>query len=294
MRINFDTWVVSGNLVSSFSNPVICITDLNKSLTTTLVIIASDFLHRDVTVSVILPDSYLISGQYPVLLVNDGQDFEGLGMPQLVHDLTTSGQIREVVVVGVHANHDRLHEYGTASSADYAGRGSKAAGTTGFIVHELIPFLMRNYSVTTTGMVYAGFSLGGLMALDIAWNHSDIFSRVAVFSGALWWRSKALDEGYIGLDRIMHRQINACCRKPGLKFWFQTGTLDETDDRDCDGVIDSIQDTLEFISELERKGYRWGVDIVYKEVQGGCHNQETWARLIPGFLIWAFGQKYAS
>ena len=78
--------------------------------------------------------------------------------------------------------------------------------------------------------------------------------------------------------------------KPDLKFWFQTGTNDETDDRDHDGIIDSIQDTLECIAELERKGFVWGKDIIYSETLGGEHNPETWSRAMPDFLIWAFGK----
>jgi pimeloyl-ACP methyl ester carboxylesterase len=122
------------------------------------------------------------------------------------------------------------------------------------VLHELLPFLKSHHNIKLTNITYAGFSLGGLMALDMVWNHPEVFSAVGVFSGALWWRQKALNEGYDDSDRIMHRQIEISDRKPALKFWFQCGSLDEYDDRDGDGVIDSIQDTLECIAALERKG----------------------------------------
>lgn len=253
--------------------------------------IHSLYLHRQVYISVRLPVHYNDTGVYPLLLVNDGQDFERLKINDILTGLQNTGAIAPVLVVGIHAGADRLQEYGTASKPDYAYRGSKAGATTDFVLKELLPFLERHYTFDSTDISYAGFSLGGLMALDIAWNHDAVFSKAGVFSGALWWRQKALDAGYRDADRIMHAQIRDCSFKPDLKFWFQTGTHDETDDRDKDGIIDSIQDTLECIAELEYKGYKWGADIAYCEIAGGEHNPETWSAAIPEFLKWAFGMK---
>ena len=66
------------------------------------------------------------------------------------------------------------------------------------------------------------------------------------------------------------------------------GTLDETDDRDGNGVIDAIQDTTELMDELAAKGYQREIDMVYVQVDGGRHNQSTWAIVLPDFLRWAF------
>ena len=253
--------------------------------------IPSGHLHRSVTLSIILPPEYSASGSYKLFLCNDGQDFQALGLSNLLHSLQSDPGNEQVVAVGIHADHNRLQEYGTATKTDYAKRGSLAGATSQFVIEELIPFLEQNYAVKSRDIIYAGFSLGGLMALDIAWNYSQYFSKVAVLSGALWWRAKAIGDGYSGTDRIMHAQIRNCKSKPSLKFWFQTGTMDETDDRDGDGIIDSIQDTLECISELELKGYKWGEDISYLEVKGGEHNIRTWASVIPDFYKWAFGKK---
>jgi enterochelin esterase-like enzyme len=243
-----------------------------------------------VHLSIRLPLGYQEGRQYPLLLINDGQDFEALKMNAILTDLQASRYIEPLLVVGIHAGTDRLQEYGTACKADYAHRGAKAGATTDFVLRELLPFLEKHYPFQNSNIGYAGFSLGGLMALDMAWNHPEIFSRVGVFSGALWWRQKALDAGYQDADRIMHEQIRSTGYRPELKFWFQTGTRDETDDRDQDGIIDSIQDTLECIMELERKGYVWGRDICYIETPGGEHNPATWSGAMPDFLKWAFGK----
>lgn len=254
------------------------------------IVIHSAFLGRDVTVSVLLPQGFSASETYPLVLFNDGQDFEALQMAETAGALQADGKIAPCVIAGIHANDARIFEYGTACQPDYAGRGDKAGLTTLFVLEELVPYLAHHYHTVTTGITYAGCSLGGLMALDAVWNHPGVFANAGVFSGSLWWRQKALDEGYAESDRIMHRQIRDTERNAPLNFWFQCGTWDEYDDRDGDGVIDSIQDTLECIAELERKGYAWGREICYLEMEEGMHNPETWAKVLPDFLVWASGR----
>ena len=136
----------------------------------------------------------------------------------------------------------------------------------------------------------AGFSLGGLSAFDIGWNNPKIFSKVGVFSGSFWWRKKDYKKGYTDSDRIMHDVVRKTRNKPHLKFWIQTGTLDETADRNKNGVIDSIEDSLDLITELMMKGYE-DDDICYVEIKDGKHNQQTWSLVFPDFLIWAFGNQ---
>lgn len=265
-------------------------TPANQPLSSVHAIISA-FLQREVLVTIILPLYFDNAKAYPVLFVNDGQDFEALGMIGTLHKLQVTDQITSVITVGIHAGADRLQEYGTVCMPDYANRGSRARATTDFVLHELLPFISNLYNVEKRQIVYAGFSLGGLMALDMVWNHADIFSKVGIFSGALWWRKRALDAGYRDIDRIMHQQIRDTQDLPAVQFWFQTGTNDETDDRDNDGIIDSIQDTLECIAELERKSYVWGKDIRYLEMRDGEHTPQTWGLAMPDFLIWAFGKE---
>ncbi len=249
----------------------------------------SKHLNRKVDLTVLVPVKQNALKPMPLLLMNDGQDFGALGLKNTVEVFLHENQMEPVLIVGIHANQNRLAEYGTACTPDYANRGSKAPNTTSFVIEELVPYLNLNYNVHPTGITYCGFSLGGLMALDIAWNHPRLFSKVGVFSGSLWWRSKALDDGYKAEDRIMHQQIASSIKRNNMQFWFQCGTQDETDDRDNDGVIDSIQDTLDCIAELEQKGYGWGKEVFYKEVKEGRHNPDTWSKVMPEFLRWAYG-----
>ncbi len=68
----------------------------------------------------------------------------------------------------------------------------------------------------------------------------------------------------------------------------QTGIKDEKSDRNKNGVIDSIDDTQDFIAELKTLGYK-EEEIVYREIRDGQHNFQTWSRVFPEFLKWAFG-----
>ncbi len=252
--------------------------------------IRSAFLHRDLTVSLLVPQQLSrLPRSLPLIVFQDGQDFEAIELLKTVNQLLRTGTLPPLVIAGVHANHDRVLEYGVARQADYNNRGHRAGAYTSFVVQELLPFLAAHYplSATPAHRVVAGFSLGGLMALDIAWNHPLSFGKTGVFSGSLWWRQKVFGSEYRDSDRIMHAQIRQTATRPDLKFWFQTGTSDETDDRDGDGVIDSIADTLDCMAELERKGYLWGKDLIYQEVAGGEHRPATWGAIMPSFLKWA-------
>ena len=138
----------------------------------------------------------------------------------------------------------------------------------------------------------AGFSLGGLSAIDIAVNHPENFSKVGVFSGSLWWRKKAYEDGYDDYnDRIMHVLVRNGQFNAGQKFWFECGTNDEKDDRNGNGIIDSIEDTQDLMLELVKKGYKNDSDIVYYEIKNGEHNQKTWSEAMPVFFKWLLFDK---
>ncbi len=250
----------------------------------------SDVLQRLVRVHLLFPaDSHRFVQPMPVLWLNDGQDMEALQLSSTLENLMISRKIKPVFTVAIEAG-DRIQEYGTIDVPDYKNRGAKARAYADFLTTELIPHIRRNYPVSAAAAdnVFAGFSLGGVSAFDFVWNYPQYFQKAGVFSGAFWWRKKALNQGYTDNDRIVHQRIRMGRFKPGLKFWLQTGTLDETADRNKNGVIDSIDDTLDLITELIIKGYKLSEDITYVEVEGGKHNPGCWAKILPEFLQWAF------
>jgi enterochelin esterase family protein len=261
------------------------------TITENKIAIKSALLEREVTCTIFTPADIDATQPLNLLLLNDGQEADALELKQTLETLSNSNNIKTLIVVAVHANKDRLQEYGVACRPDFKKRGARAGLYTQFMVKELMPAIAELFpSQDFETTAYAGFSLGGLSALDIAWNNSELFNKVGVFSGSFWWRSKELGKGYTDADRIAHAMIRETTTKPNLKFWLQTGTKDETADRNKNGIIDSIDDTIDLVKELETKGYKRPEDIRYVEVVDGSHNPETWAKAMPKFLSWAFGK----
>jgi enterochelin esterase-like enzyme len=253
--------------------------------------ISSAYLDREVILDFYLPKNISDLSSINLLLINDGQDLPKFHFQFMLDLLHKNQEIEPLLCVGIHCGLERRMEYGTATYPDYKGRGVKAGEYEKFILEELIPYIQNKYNLNDfREKAYAGFSLGGLSAIDTVWNNPHEFTKVGVFSGSLWWRLKALDEGYVEeTDRIMHKQIREGEYKPGLKFYFTTGSLDEKMDRNKNGIIDSIDDTLGLIEELENKGYNINEDIVYINYEDGRHDVHTWGKAMPDFLKWGWG-----
>ncbi len=251
-------------------------------------------LHNQRGLTIFLPPDYdrpaNADRSYKVLYVNDGQDLPAVKMAETLAALIAQHEIEPIIVVAIHATRDRLQEYGTAGIPNARGLGKKARKYSFFVLDEVLPYITRRYR-TLTGPVNTaimGFSLGGLMAFDLAWNHPDVFGAVGVFSGSFWWRTDDQDTHARQESRIMHRRARDTEAPGQLRLWFEAGTLDEKEDRDNNGVIDAIQDTTELMDELERKGFRRGFDMIYVQAEGGEHNQRTWGFVLPYFLRWTF------
>ena len=255
-------------------------------------VLQSIFLNRTVKIDCYLPAQVTTPGSISLLLVNDGQDLVTMNFASILQNLYEGQLMAPLLCVGIHCSTDRKNEYATAKFLDFNGRGTKAALYTRFIFEELLPFIRDTFEIASfKEKSFAGFSLGGLSALDIVWNNPAEFRRVGVFSGSLWWRDKDQNDPDFNedTDRIMHRQIKEGSYAPWLKFFFEVGTLDETADRNNNGVIDSIDDAVSLIDDLVIKGYKREEDIKYIELQDGKHDVPTWAKAFPDFLKWGWG-----
>jgi len=255
-------------------------------------ILNSAFLQREVIVDFYFPPEKNSSFDLDLLLINDGQDLITMDFQTILKELYEQEKITPLLCVGIHCGPDRRNEYGTANVLNENGLGAKAQLYTRFILEELLPFIKKNYQISFKEKSFCGFSLGGLSALDIVWNHPKEFLKAGVFSGALWWRSISQDaENFVEDEhRIMHNEIRKGNYYPGLKFFFETGTLDETADRNNNGIIDSIDDTISVIDELIKKGYDRNEDIFYLELKDGKHDVSTWGRVFPDFLKWGWSK----
>lgn len=253
----------------------------------------SVFLKRTVKVDFYYPQTGGKTGPCSLLLINDGQDMPKMGFRSILSNFYQENEnARPLFCATIHCSAERKQEYGVAGVPDYLGRGSKAGLHTSFVMKELLSYIASSFPfVSLANKSYAGFSLGGLSAFDIVWSHPGEFHKAGIFSGSLWWRST--DQYHKDYDdnrhRIIHQQVRKGVYNPGLKFFFQCGNMDETKDRNKNGIIDSIDDTLDLVKELEAKGYSAGKDIMYMEFPDGKHDVPTWGRAMPYFLKWGWG-----
>lgn len=196
-------------------------------------IVSSIFLGRDVNGNFYLPlhTGYTSDFGYAV---NDGQGLVTMKFEEILDELYETKTIKGPFMCRDPLCKRQEDEYGTAMILDYKGRGAKAALYNQFIFKELLPFIRSKLFIYSfKEKSFAGFSLGGLCALDIVWNHPQEFSKVGIFSGSLWWRDKGQDDADFNedTDRIMHRQVREDKGfYPWLKFFFEVGTLDEVAD----------------------------------------------------------------
>ena len=87
---------------------------------------------------------------------------------------------------------------------------------------------------------------------------------------------------------MMHKQVADSEFRKGMKFFFECGEMDELEDRNKNGVIDSIDDTLDLIRLLVRQGHREGKDLFYLQMPEGKHDVPSWAKAFPAMIRWAY------
>jgi len=251
--------------------------------------VPSAYLKREVEIDIYAPEGILGNEKIELLFLNDGQDVAKMNFTKVLEEAHHNKRNHRLIVVAISASTDRLMEYGIANEPDFKGRGAKADLYADFVAKELLPFVKKKIAMPISGKVgFAGFSLGGLSAFDVAWKNPSVFDVIGVFSGAFWWRKKDLANGYTDADRILHSMIDSSTTKPDMKFWLMTGTEDEKADRNKNLIIDSIDDTIDVVKLLLKKGYKRPENIFYYEKVGGKHDVPTWETAMPAFLDYAF------
>lgn len=230
-----------------------------------------------------LPDRPDLS-DLPVIVLFDGQNHERLQIQSLLDRLWFQQGFRPFALVALWAGAARLDNYGVPGRPDYQGRGARGEAFGNFLTQELLPELEKNVPVTRdpARRYLIGFSFTGLGALAQVLHRPNQWAGAAIFSGSFWWRSGSDAQN----TRIILRTIADMPNFPrNHRFWFLAGTAEETDDRDGDGIIDVVDDTQDTIQALRQKGYP-ETAIAFRLVEGGRHNEATWARYLEEAIRW--------
>ncbi len=275
---------------------------------------------KPIRVRVYLPPHYeSTQARYDTLYVNDGQDMEAVGMQATLEGLYARGAIRPVVVVAIDMPPDRMAGYGLfdrakgeafAAPTKYGAVGANAQRYAQWLTQTLVPVVDARYRTVARndGRAILGWSLGALSAFGIGWQYPESFGRVGAFSPSFWLSADNQDADSVQATRIVHALVDASAPMSRPKLFFGVGDKEETDDRDGDGAIDVLDDARDLIEGwtapngtshkgLRQLGYNANLDHARKPnrgsaalylLDGGHHDQPSWARMLPVFLRWAY------
>jgi predicted alpha/beta superfamily hydrolase len=237
-------------------------------------------------VKVYLPPGYEreISRRYPVLYLQDGQNvFEpgAVGMEWRVDEtadaLIQTGRIEPFIVVAVANTNARRDEY-TPTKVELRrpdGGISKGGGKANlygrFLIEELKPFIDCTYRTRgeAASTALGGSSLGGLVSMWLALQHSEVFGSVLAVSPTVWWDNS-----------VILTKIAALPRPAPVRFWVDIGTLEGEN---------AVSGARRLRDALVEKGWKPGEDLEYVEQEGGRHDEISWGSRVEGMLSFLYG-----
>jgi enterochelin esterase-like enzyme len=205
---------------------------------------------------------------YNLLICFDGLSYrEDIPAPTILDNLLAAEKISPTVAVLIDNEESRLEDLANHKSfADFMG-------------DELIPWVRRNYRVTTLAAhtTLCGYSAGGLAAAYVAWRRPELFGNVLSQSGAFWRGN----EGGTDEPEWLTHQFQNSPRLP-LRFYIEVGALEN---RKTAGGPVFIEAVRRLRQVLEAKGY----EVRYLEVANAVHDPSHWRAQLADGLVYFFG-----
>ena len=157
--------------------------------------------YRDVIVYT--PPSYSenpIKRYSNVLIMHDGQNLFNpatafMGNAWMIQDSLnpqiTSGNIDELIVIGVYNTANRTYEY-TYSYDPSEGFGGDGDLYLDFLESTVIPWVKSTLRVDLKreSLGILGSSLGGLISCYAGWTRSQVYGKVGCMSSSFWWNDQ--------------------------------------------------------------------------------------------------------
>ncbi len=232
-------------------------------------------------VGVYLPIAYETEPEraFPVFYLHDGQNlFDDRtayvpGHSWKAHStadrLAESGEIEPVILVGVaNTGLRRMAEYTPTRDFKLAGGEGHSYGR--LLIEELKPLIDSCYRTRREADATAigGSSLGGLISLFLAFEHPEVFGKVAAISPSIWWNNRSI------LSFIESPEPPT-----GIRIWLDMGTSEGAK---------HLRDTDYLFRVLKRRGWREDIDLAYRRVPDGVHSEDAWAERFDDVLRFLF------
>ena len=286
---------------------------------------AKAFAPEQIKVTVYLPPGYAekdaAQSRYPVLYANDGQDMAAVGLRDTLARLYAEHAIEPVIVVAVDMLADRASGYGLSDRArrrSVVGGsrigpiGSRAYEYSDWVATQLVPYVDAHYRTRANAgdRTMLGWSLGALNAFNLGWEYPEVFGRVGAFSPSFWLAADRSSPQSVESSRLAQAMVDRTTVRKPLRYWITVGGREETNDRNGNGMIDAVEDARDLVEGvrlpngtrergLRDLGYRVDddhgdhpspdADVAFYVLADGEHNQATWKRMLPPFLVWAYG-----
>ena len=201
----------------------------------------STIMNKNYQVQIYLPPGYDNSGNtaYPVLFVQDGQEYLSLGaMNNSIDNLLDSNKIDPVIGVFIRPT-NRNEEYGYTLRYDYKD----------FIIQEMVPYIDANYPTIKSPAyrLIMGTSLGANVSALIAYEHPEIFGNCGLHSPAFWVNDFEVARWYT--DSI----------PKDVKLYWVAGTYEDLG-IDWQTFTDSLDEKrYTFDWNIYHEGHSWGL-----------------------------------
>lgn len=252
--------------------------------------ISSKMLKKEMKCCIYLPYEYTKTVKYPVLYMIHGWDgnettlLKWLDFGKHADKLIKSGKIKSLIIVfpevdnsfGINSS-DSCKELNAENQKINIGRYED------YICSELVSFIDSGYStIASRGSRFiGGISMGGFIALRTSFRHTDLYSKAAGHSPALWshfpndqmekWiypDEKAREEG----DPLLIAKNKDLS---GLKVFLDCGDKDNPD---------FVQGCQQLNATLRNKGVS-----VQLSVTAGVHDEIYWTGMEDQYLMFYAG-----
>jgi len=248
----------------------------------------STLLNNDRTLAVYLPPGYDDNPEkrYPVIYMQDGQNlfdtatsFAGVewNADETAETLISEGKIEPVIIVGINNSPDRTEEYTPIQvhETDPVARGVYYGW---FAAYEVKRFIDQTYRTLPDRehTAIAGSSLGGLIALDTARAHNDVFGICIAISPALW----SAEGGLLSQWSADHDWM------AGSRFWVDMGE-GETEDYPAGEAVPHLQ-TL--AAAMQSAGLVKDEDYVERVIESEEQNEAAWSKRFGDVLTHFYGK----
>jgi predicted alpha/beta superfamily hydrolase len=208
--------------------------------------------------------------RYPSLYAHDGANVfvpeEAVGrVPWDVDDtldlLDTMSVIDKVIVVAIHARPG-------ARNRDYTEPGFHAYAR--FLAEELVPRVDAAFRTLPSASARAtlGSSLGGVVALHLAWSRPETFGKAACLSSSFGYR----DDLFARITRDERRPV---------RLYLDSGW-----------PRDNFETTRQMVQLLAQKGFVIGHDLLYFAFPLALHSERYWAARVHLPFQYLFGRAW--